>query len=113
MHEQRGSLKHQYRLGEKYLESSPVEKDVGVLVHEKLNRSQQYALATQKSNCILGCIKSRVASRAREVILPLCSALQSPGDGIAGLPAQERPGPALGPEQSHKNDHQRYGVPLL
>ena len=30
-------------------------------------------LASQKANCILSCIKSSVASRARKVMLPLCS----------------------------------------
>lgn len=41
------------------------------LVHEKLDKSQ-YVLATWKTNCILSWIK-RVASRARDVIVPLCS----------------------------------------
>jgi len=44
-----------------------------MLADEKLNMTRQCALAAQKANHILGCTKSSVASRAREVILPLCS----------------------------------------
>jgi len=69
---------YQYRPGNEGIESSPAKKDMGILVDEKLDTSQQCALTAQKANCILGCLKSSVASRAREGILPLCSALARP-----------------------------------
>ncbi|GAB0183433.1 hypothetical protein GRJ2_000808600 [Grus japonensis] len=69
---------HQYRLGVHLWGSSSVEKDLGVLVDNKLSMSQQCALMAKAANGILGGMKKSVASRWREVILPLYSAVVRP-----------------------------------
>jgi len=78
LHVGQGNPKDKYRLGRGWLESSPEEKDLGVLVDEKLNMSWQRALEAEKADHILGCLKRSTASRSREVILSLYSSLVRP-----------------------------------
>ncbi|GAB0186081.1 mitochondrial enolase superfamily member 1 [Grus japonensis] len=68
----------QYGLGSTWLESSSVERDLGILVGNKLNMSKHCATVTKKANRILGCINKGITSRDKEVIIPLCSALVRP-----------------------------------
>ncbi|GAB0183493.1 mitochondrial enolase superfamily member 1 [Grus japonensis] len=78
LHLGRNNPMHQYRLGVDLLGSSSAEKDLGVLVDKKLSMSQQCGHVAKKASGILGGMKKSVASRWREVILPLYSALVRP-----------------------------------
>ena len=49
-----------------------------MLGDDRVTMSQQRVLAAKKANGLLGCIKRSVASRSRQVLLPLYSALVRP-----------------------------------
>ncbi|GAB0189068.1 mitochondrial enolase superfamily member 1 [Grus japonensis] len=117
LHMGQGNPKHSYRLGREWIESSPEEEDLGVLIDEKLNITWQCAVVAQKANHILGCIQRSVTSRSREVILPLYPTLVRPHlDYCVQLSGPQRKKDhvcvGINPEESHK-DGQRAGAPLL
>jgi len=57
LHLGRKNPMHQYRLGADLLESSSVERDLGVLVDYKVTMSQQCALLAKRANDILGAFR--------------------------------------------------------
>jgi len=63
-----GNPKHSYRLGNEWIESSPLEKDLGYWWVK--NWSQQCMLTDWKSAVQMVCTERGVTSRAREAIVP-------------------------------------------
>jgi len=90
---------------------------LGVLVDEKLYLSQNRVLTALKAIYILGCIKSSVGSRLREVILTLYSTLIRPHleSCVQLWSLQHRKDVDLlewGQRRATKNN-ERHGTPLL
>lgn len=71
LHMGQGNQKLRHRLGREWIQSSPEEKDLAVLVDKKLNMIQQRASQISKSSVYQVCNKSSLTSRSREVILTL------------------------------------------
>lgn len=66
------NLKHEYRSGDEWIESSTAEEDL-MEVDEKLGMIQEIPFSTQKASHSMDYIKRDVASRLRKMIVPLYS----------------------------------------
>lgn len=66
-------MQHQYRMGAELLEGSSDEKDVGVLVANRMTTSQQCALLAKKANGTLvdQCFPIQLYSSRHSVPFPL------------------------------------------
>ena len=91
----RNNYIHRYRLGAGQLERSSAEKNLAVLMDNRLAMSQQCALVAKKANGILGCTKKNMASRLMELILSLLC----PGEATSGAL-----GPVLGNKKKNRKD---------
>lgn len=61
--------------GQEWSQSISEMKNFRVLVDKEINMSHEYVLTAKKANSIMGCIKRGMDRKAKEVIVPLCSAL--------------------------------------
>ena len=67
-----------YTLGGEPLGESRMEKDLGVLVDDRLSNGMQCQAAANNANRILACIKRGINARDKTIILPLYKALVRP-----------------------------------
>ncbi|CAJ0965440.1 unnamed protein product [Ranitomeya imitator] len=75
IHMGRGNQYHHYTLNGKPLGKSDREKDLGILVNDKLTWSSQCQAAAAKANRIMGCIKRGLDTHDESIILPLYKSL--------------------------------------
>jgi len=73
-----GNPGYMYKLEYERLESSHVERHLGVWFDGKFNMNQRCALVAKRANCVLRYIKHSIASGSREVIVLLYTALMQP-----------------------------------
>ena len=100
-----GNPQYRYTLGDEGIESSPAEKDLGIMVGDKLDMSQQCALATQKALLSTRLHPKQPGQQVEDSVPLLHSGQIPPGVLHPALEAsaQERHGPVgEGPEEDTK-----------
>jgi len=98
------------------LRAALAEEDLGILVGERMDMSQQCTLAAQKDN-YLGLHQKKCDQQVEgRGSAPLLRSHETPPGALhpaLGFPVQERHEPVrVGPEEGHKNGL-RTGTPLL
>lgn len=78
LHLGQSNTRHNYKLGEERLKSSPVRKSEGTGQHQQLSVSQQCILWQYRAQIPLGSITHSIASRPRGVIILIYSMLVQP-----------------------------------
>ena len=63
--------KHQYNINGYFVKAVREEKDLGVIVDDKLNFHKHILKVTNKANSILGCIRRAIKYKDKEMIIPL------------------------------------------
>ncbi|WP_426417963.1 hypothetical protein, partial [Aestuariirhabdus sp. LZHN29] len=84
-----------YTLHGEQLGTTELEKDLGVLINNKLSSSVQSQAAAAKANKVMGCVKWVIRTRDGEIILPLYKTSPRIWGAI------------LGP--AHEKGHQKFG----
>ena len=104
LHLGRNNPKYPYRLGDDLLERSSEEKDLGVLVGNRLTMSQQCALVAKRAKGILVCVKRIVVSMSREVICPGQASPEVLFPVLGSLVQKRQGSPGKSPAEGHKDD---------
>jgi len=68
----------QYMMGTQKLKDIQVERDLGVLVDNKLNFNEQCSKAVKEANSALGMIRRNIKTKSKEIVIPLYKALVRP-----------------------------------
>jgi len=78
MHFGRTNPNNDYYMSNQKLETSCLEKDLGVMISSDLKPSQQCNQAYLKANRILGMIKRTISYKSRSILLQLYKSLVRP-----------------------------------
>ena len=78
MHYSHNNRHYDYFMGENPIQTSHEEKDLGVIITDKLEVTEQCAKASKKANAMLGMINRAIKYKTKVVVLQLYKSLFRP-----------------------------------